>query len=111
MADDGHYCEFNFSPSTCWAAYSFSSYREDMEIAHGGVPTIKITETANRFSLVASFSVDSYLPVWWQRIGLSAVLACRDGSKTYWALAHPPGKPDFHHKDCFALALPAPKRS
>jgi hypothetical protein len=22
-------------------------------------------------------------------------------------LAHPPGKPDFHHSDCFALELPA----
>jgi len=21
-------------------------------------------------------------------------------------LAHPPGKPDFHHPDCFALELP-----
>ena len=22
--------------------------------------------------------------------------------QSYWALAHPPGKPDFHHSDCFA---------
>jgi hypothetical protein len=25
-------------------------------------------------------------------------------------LAHPPGKPDFHHSDCFALELPATVR-
>ena len=31
-----------------------------------------------------------------------------DGTKSYWALAHPPGKPDFHHPDCFALTLAAP---
>jgi hypothetical protein len=30
-----------------------------------------------------------------------------NGRLSYWALAHPPGKPDFHHSDCFALELPA----
>jgi len=30
-----------------------------------------------------------------------------NGRLSYWALAHPPGKPDFHHPDCFALELPA----
>ena len=42
------------------------------------------------------------------RIGLSAVIEERHGRKSYWALAHPPGKPDFHHDDCFAIELPAP---
>ena len=32
----------------------------------------------------------------------------QDGRKSYWALAHPPGKPDFHHPDCFVLDLPPP---
>jgi hypothetical protein len=27
------------------------------------------------------------------------------GEFSYWALAHPPGKPDFHHSDCFAHEL------
>jgi hypothetical protein len=40
------------------------------------------------------------------RIGLSAVIEETNGLKSYWALAHPPGKPDFHHKDCFAHTLP-----
>jgi hypothetical protein len=30
------------------------------------------------------------------RVGLTAVVEARDGSLSYWALAHPPGKPDFH---------------
>jgi hypothetical protein len=38
-------------------------------------------------------------------LGLSAVLEATNGDKSYWALAHPPGKPDFHHADCFALEL------
>lgn len=38
---------------------------------------------------------------------ISAVIEEADGTKSYWALAHPPGKPDFHHPDGFVLALPA----
>ena len=46
----------------------------------------------------------------WGAIALSAVIETRDGAKSYWALKHPPGKPDFHHPDCFALKLPAAGR-
>jgi hypothetical protein len=45
-----------------------------------------------------------------QPIALSAVIETRDGAKSYWALAHPPGKPDFHHADCFIGQLAASKR-
>ena len=39
---------------------------------------------------------------------ISAVIEESDGSKSYWALAHPDEeKPDFHHPDCFVLHLPA----
>jgi hypothetical protein len=34
---------------------------------------------------------------------LSALIEDQNGGKSYWALAHPPGKPDFHHADSFAL--------
>ena len=39
------------------------------------------------------------------RAGVSAVIEETDGTKSYWALAHPPGPPDFHHPDCFLLEL------
>jgi hypothetical protein len=39
------------------------------------------------------------------RLGLSAVVEATDGGLSYWALRHPPGKPDFHHIDAFALQL------
>lgn len=42
------------------------------------------------------------------RMGLSAVIEERDGTKSYWALAHAPGPPDFHNSDCFIATLPAP---
>ena len=40
-------------------------------------------------------------------LGLSAVLEEKDGTKSYWALAHPNAdKPDFHDPACFAAHLP-----
>ena len=40
-------------------------------------------------------------------LGLSAVLEEKDGTKSYWALAHPdPEKPDFHDPGCFVAHLP-----
>lgn len=39
-------------------------------------------------------------------IAVSAVIEEADGAKSYWALAHPSDKPDFHHPDSFVLELP-----
>jgi len=44
------------------------------------------------------------------RMGVSAVIEEVDGTKSYWALAHAPGPPDFHNPDCFIATLPAPDR-
>jgi 23S rRNA (guanine745-N1)-methyltransferase len=43
------------------------------------------------------------------RLALTTVVELADGAPgtlSYWALAHPAGKPDFHHRDGFVLALP-----
>jgi hypothetical protein len=72
-------------------------------------PEIVVYDAASEsdyFSLSAEFDVSPYLsgP---SMLGLSAVIEEKDGTKSYWALAHPPGdKPDFHHLDCFAVELP-----
>jgi hypothetical protein len=41
------------------------------------------------------------------RLGLTAVIEEADGTRSFWALAHPPGEPDFHHPDCILLELPS----
>jgi hypothetical protein len=102
------YYEFNFSPSTRWAAYRFSGYRNGMGVAEVDVPLIESQRSAERYTLRASLDLDRLpeLPreaLW--RLGLSALIEDMNGSTSYWALAHPPGKPDFHHPDCFAHAL------
>jgi hypothetical protein len=43
-------------------------------------------------------------------VALSAVIEDNRGMLSYWALKHPPGKPDFHHRDGFALEIEAPER-
>ena len=93
------YVEFNFSPSTQWAAYRFAGYRRDMQIAADvPAPRIKTSAGADRYELRASVLVPLAARA---RLGLSAVIEEREGSKSYWALAHPPGKPDFHHPESF----------
>jgi len=64
------------------------------------------TEVA-RFSLSAGFEHASLWRGISIRAAVSAVIEESDGTRSYWALAHPPGKPDFHHADGFALELPA----
>ena len=102
------YYEFNFAPSTQWAAYRFSDYRADMRVATEiDTPQITVQSNPERYILQASlelggllFSGGSTL-----RVGLSAVIEESSGHRSYWAVAHPPGKADFHHSDSFALEL------
>jgi hypothetical protein len=99
------YLEFNFSPSRAWAAYEFQSYRKGRRDLPLAPPTIERWGDVTGYSLEAE--LDLIVP--WAfpcRVGLSAVVEEADGTKSYWALAHPLGKPDFHHPDCFALELP-----
>jgi hypothetical protein len=100
------YYEFNFAPSTQWAAYQFDGYRSGMREASGVIaPPIAVKASSALFTLQASLEFDwlSDLPrdVRWH-LGVSALIEETSGRKSYWALAHPPGKPDFHHPDCFA---------
>jgi hypothetical protein len=94
------YYEFNFSPSTQWAAYRFSGYRSGRRVPAEIRPfPIDVQSTPESFTLQTSLELpheDSW------HLGLSAVIEEVNGRKSYWALAHPPGKPDFHHRDSFA---------
>lgn len=103
------YLEFNLSPSERWAAYAFSHYREGM--AEHPMPrepgcTLRLGTDLAIFD--AALPAATLPPRPWQ-LGLSAVIEEEDGHISYWALAHPPGKPDFHHPTCFAATLPAPE--
>jgi hypothetical protein len=105
LSEDGDaYREWNFAPSGEWAAYDFAAYRADRTDAEVAAPYVRMEDNFTWWSLGATIAVESGDK--WQ-LGLSAVLEEKDGTKSYWALAHPPGdKPDFHHRDCFVGRLP-----
>lgn len=106
------YREFNFSPSGVWAAYAFVDYRKAAPLPLGPVPPIAFVPAEGTLTLATTIA-----PGWLPKVprlclGLSAVIETVDGERSYWALAHPAGQPDFHHRDSFTLALdthcPAP---
>lgn len=103
VGSDG-YQEWNFAPSGDWAAYDFSAYREGMaEREIGSPPYIRMEDNLTWWTLGATIAVAAEKQ--WE-INLTAVLEEHDGSKSYWALAHAPDKPDFHDPDCFVGKLP-----
>jgi len=105
------YYEFNFAPSTQWAAYGFSGYRSGMRVAtEVDAPFIEVQSLHDVYTLQAALDLGRlpHLPKdAGLKLGLSAAIEETDGNISYWALAHPPGRADFHHSDCFALELPA----
>jgi hypothetical protein len=104
-ADGSGYCELNFSPSSQWAAYRFDGYRTDMDDAALSALSVACSSSHRTVELSAAVTLDWPDPTLDWMIGVSAVIETRDGSRAYWALAHPPGVPDFHHADCFAARI------
>ena len=95
------YREFNFSPSGQWAAYDFAAYRTLTGNADAQVE-IETTRDGKTLTLVARITSQVLNPA---RVGLTAVIAERDGALRYWAVAFAPGKPDFHNEATRALLL------
>ena len=107
--DAAQYHELNFSPSREWAAYAFARYRESVPLDLEGMdPAIAVRSSPAKLELDAVIPLDRLSQHYSSAalsIGLSGVVEALDGSLSYWALAHPPGKPDFHHRDSFSLRL------
>ena len=106
------YRELNFSPSTQWAAYAFTSYRKGIAaIALDSAPRIEVIESTSRLTVHALIGTEGLLPEGWRapgvklRIALSAVIEDDSGNISYWALRHAPDKPDFHHSAGFILEV------
>jgi hypothetical protein len=102
------YSEFNFSPSSAYAIYHFDDYRGGVKSGYCTHSPIKTAVNGNRFEMKTGADLlrGSHKGEGALQVGLSAVIEETNGVKSYWALAHPPGKPDFHHPDGFVLELP-----
>lgn len=102
------YTEFNFSPSERWAAYDFTAYRTGMtERAICRPPIITPRKGSDMLFCDVAIPTETLPPLPW-RYGLTAVLEEDGGVKSYWAMAHPPEKPDFHDPACLGASLAAP---
>lgn len=106
---DAGYVEFNFSPAGGWAAYRFLSQRrgmsnlpefEDIGFAARYDPEVLALEVDLELGRLAHLIGDGP----WS-VGLSTIIEEVGGRKSYWALAHPEGKADFHDPASFALTI------
>ncbi|MGB8146051.1 MAG: DOMON-like domain-containing protein, partial [Chromatiaceae bacterium] len=111
------YREFNFSPSGAWALYDFTDERVPLPLpeveGQGGAPGVQCERRRHAWRLGARIPAD-LLP---KRssgaallLGLAVVVEDRWGDLTYWALAHPCPKPDFHHPGGRVLTWSGPGR-
>ncbi|MEO9469119.1 DOMON-like domain-containing protein [Parasphingorhabdus sp.] len=108
QGDGDAYCEYNFSPSSQWAAYTFLDYRSGMaELPLGRGPAIQLQTTKDGIAMDVTIDADKNWIATGNYSGISVVVKALDGSTSYWALAHPEGSPDFHHRDCFVHELKA----
>jgi len=102
------YLEFNLAPSGDWAAYAFDGYRSRTIDPPLDQILIDANRADDRLIVTTLFTPSPALPAdqpW--RASLTAVVETRDGGVSYWAVAHPEGRPDFHHADGFFVGLPA----
>ncbi len=107
------YQEFNFSPSSEWAAYRFSDLRQrdaDSEARHRVLMPPPLVQASARVLELTVRLPSSALPrsPAVLSLGLSAVIEELSGHRSYWALHHPLERPDFHHRDGHALRHAAP---
>ena len=106
LPGDPAYQEWNFSPSGEWAVYHFRSYRDRLPLKDDeSAPVLCVHQTQERFSLDARLCLSPQLTVQPLQLALSAVIEDDRGNLSYWALTHPPGKPDFHHRGAFVLEV------
>jgi hypothetical protein len=106
--DEG-YVEFNFSPSGAWAAYRFTSQRRGMSnlVEFERIPIgLRVSEHAVKLEVELDLGrIAGLIGEGDWSVGVSTIIEETGGKKSYWALAHPEGKADFHHPDSFALTI------
>jgi hypothetical protein len=96
------YLEFNFSPSGQWAAYRFDAPRKGMCDEPAEVE-VWLDAGEGWLGVEAAVRCKALEPV--TALGLTEVIEEIGGHKSYWALSHPAGPPNFHDRTCFQALL------
>ncbi|MEL6940604.1 MAG: DOMON-like domain-containing protein [Cyanobacteria bacterium J06598_1] len=105
--DSDPYWEFNFSPTGAWNVFALESYRQGLSeaTAFTSVP-FSVSQSSEGLRLEVSVDLSRLQlsdPQW--LLGVSAVCVLAGGEETFWAIAHPTPKADFHSPGSFTLQL------
>jgi hypothetical protein len=101
------YLEFNFSPSTQWAAYRFDGYRAGMRDEDIDPPCVTLEHDGRTLTLSVTLNLSGRPEAGIAcDMNVTAIIEDTAGARAFWALAHAPGKPDFHSADCFIARVP-----
>jgi len=101
------YWEVNIAPAGHWNVYRLEDYRRGLAPEPDAAPPALVRQqSGSAFAL----AVELVLPVALAQaplleVGITAVIAGRDGELSYWALRHPGEQADFHQRASFALRL------
>ena len=99
------YVEYNFSPSSQWAAYEFTGYRQGMKALVCEPPVIGVSRTGNEWLVHAEFPLPEQFRSPALQVGLAMVIEDGQGHCSYWALRHGGDRPDFHLRETWSLHL------
>lgn len=106
--DDSRYWEFNLSPSGDWNVYHMEAYRRMGFREETSIQRLEVEMKREAGYVLLNADVDlSPLISGNQRLqlGIASIVQSANQHETYWALAHPHPKPDFHVRDSFLIQL------
>lgn len=101
------YWELNVCPSGAWNLYRLDGYRQGLRPeAAARAPRLQRLEEAAGLALTVELTLPPPLAqAAALELGITAVIAGRQGQLSYWALCHPGEQADFHRREGFALRL------
>ena len=108
IKDQPGYWEFNMSPSGDWNAYRMDVYRRVGFRQENTISQLlfEFRRRLDGYLLDVSVDLASLIePGDELEMAVTAILQTRNGSETYWALAHRASQPDFHLRESFILPL------
>lgn len=110
LPNDPQYWEFNMSPSGDWNVYYMEAYRRVGFKAETRIQQLPFSVRCQPSEVKVEAALDLSSIISREneiQVAITSVIQLKDEHETYWALAHPKLKADFHARETFILTLPA----
>lgn len=107
LPGDAGYWELNVCPSGDWNLYRLDAYRQGLRPEPAATtPLLQRRTLAEGLELSVSLPLPPLLAHAPEvELGITAVIATRQGELSYWALRHPGDQADFHRREGFTRRL------